>query len=308
MHAASAPPGSVVERPASRARGSGGEGRKRERAAAALPPAAARAACCLALTKAPQNPPKPNPHPHPHPQQTTKQSKKRGLSLEDKRDRVLEVFHTSGDVFVLKDVEKLAAAKGVVLQSVKEVLQSLVDDDLVRQEKIGISNYFWSFPAEASTRVKADEQRARREAEAREQEAEAAAAALAAAKAALKKKKKSGGGGGGGGDDQEEEDEADEAKEDQQRQAAASRISELERLIAEVRAELSARASSDPKHLGALREAARLCADSCGRWADNLGALRDWLAGKFEGRGAELDGFLRELGYDEDKMGAPVEP
>jgi len=36
----------------------------------------------------------PNP---PHPQ-----SKKRGLSLEEKRDKVLEVFHESGDVFVLK--------------------------------------------------------------------------------------------------------------------------------------------------------------------------------------------------------------
>ena len=32
----------------------------------------------------------------------TTQSKKRGLSLEEKRDRVLEVFHESADVFVLK--------------------------------------------------------------------------------------------------------------------------------------------------------------------------------------------------------------
>lgn len=135
------------------------------------------------------------------------QSKKRGLSLEEKRDKVLEVFHASGDVFVLKvshavcclvprlaaaaaagmmipmllsrallkgadstvkpssntttaapaavstgatllpihrqDVEKLASKKGVVLQSIKEVLQSLVDDDLVHAEKIGASNYFW---------------------------------------------------------------------------------------------------------------------------------------------------------------------
>jgi hypothetical protein len=30
------------------------------------------------------------------------QSKKRGLSLEEKRDKVLEVFHEAGDVFVLK--------------------------------------------------------------------------------------------------------------------------------------------------------------------------------------------------------------
>lgn len=30
------------------------------------------------------------------------QSKKRGLSLEDKRDKILEVFHDSADVFQLK--------------------------------------------------------------------------------------------------------------------------------------------------------------------------------------------------------------
>ena len=39
--------------------------------------------------------------------------------------------------------------KGIVAQTVKEVLQSLVDDSLVVCEKIGTSNYFWSFPSAA---------------------------------------------------------------------------------------------------------------------------------------------------------------
>ena len=39
--------------------------------------------------------------------------------------------------------------KGIVAQTVKEVLQSLVDDNLVVCEKIGTSNYFWSFPSAA---------------------------------------------------------------------------------------------------------------------------------------------------------------
>jgi Fe2+ or Zn2+ uptake regulation protein len=58
---------------------------------------------------------------------------KKGLSLEQKRERVLEIFHSNDDVFQLKEVEKEAVKKGVVLQSVKEVVQSLVDDDLVHQ-------------------------------------------------------------------------------------------------------------------------------------------------------------------------------
>ena len=37
----------------------------------------------------------------------------------------------------LKDIEKLSVKKGIVLQTVKDVLQSLIGDDMVRCEKIG---------------------------------------------------------------------------------------------------------------------------------------------------------------------------
>lgn len=43
----------------------------------------------------------------------------------------------------------------------KEVLQSLVDDDLVHQEKIGISNFFWSFPSEASVKLESEVEKLR---------------------------------------------------------------------------------------------------------------------------------------------------
>jgi hypothetical protein len=39
----------------------------------------------------------------------------------------------------LKDLEKLGPKKGVISQSVKDVIQSLVDDDLVFKDKIGTS-------------------------------------------------------------------------------------------------------------------------------------------------------------------------
>ena len=41
--------------------------------------------------------------------------------------------------FQLKELEKLGPRKGVISQSVKDVVQSLVDDDLVSKEKIGTS-------------------------------------------------------------------------------------------------------------------------------------------------------------------------
>ncbi|KAH9992591.1 meiotic nuclear division protein 1 [Russula vinacea] len=57
----------------------------------------------------------------------------RGLSAEEKRVKLLEIFHET-----LKELEKLGPKmKGIVTQSVKEVLQSLVDDDSSRRIKLG---------------------------------------------------------------------------------------------------------------------------------------------------------------------------
>lgn len=41
-----------------------------------------------------------------------------------------------------------------VTQSVKDVLMSLVDDGLVTMDKIGTSNYFWSYPSAAIQSVR----------------------------------------------------------------------------------------------------------------------------------------------------------
>lgn len=40
-------------------------------------------------------------------------------------------------------MEKLAAKQGVVLQTVKDVVESLVNDDLIHEDRIGISKYYW---------------------------------------------------------------------------------------------------------------------------------------------------------------------
>lgn len=42
-------------------------------------------------------------------------------------------------VMQLKELEKLGPKKGVITQSVKDVVQSLVDDDLALKDKIGTS-------------------------------------------------------------------------------------------------------------------------------------------------------------------------
>lgn len=39
--------------------------------------------------------------------------------------------------------------KGIVANTVKDIAQELVADNLIFCEKIGLSNYYWSFPSQA---------------------------------------------------------------------------------------------------------------------------------------------------------------
>ncbi|KAJ9100080.1 hypothetical protein QFC19_005760 [Naganishia cerealis] len=63
---------------------------------------------------------------------------------------VVEIFHETKEFYTLKELEKIAPkAKGIVQQSVKDVVSDLQSDSLIQYDKIGTSNYFWSFPSAA---------------------------------------------------------------------------------------------------------------------------------------------------------------
>jgi len=69
---------------------------------------------------------------------------------DDKKRAMLDLFHEKKDFFQLKELEKIAPKeKGIVQGTVKDVIQSLVDDGLVDTDKIGTSVYFWAFPSKA---------------------------------------------------------------------------------------------------------------------------------------------------------------
>ena len=79
---------------------------------------------------------------------------KKGLSLEDKRQKILEIFHSKvrtrqKDVFNLKEIENLSSKAGLNPMQVKDILQTLLDDNLVDTDKIGIGNFYWSLPSKA---------------------------------------------------------------------------------------------------------------------------------------------------------------
>ncbi|KAI5807527.1 Mnd1 family-domain-containing protein [Peziza echinospora] len=63
-----------------------------------------------------------------------------------KLNAIMAFFHSSCTAHPFKDLEKsLPAASGVSGMQVKDILQSLVDESLIRVEKIGSGNWYWSF-------------------------------------------------------------------------------------------------------------------------------------------------------------------
>ena len=62
---------------------------------------------------------------------------------------MLKIFHRELAVFNIKEIEKKSLAAGITFQSYKDVLDSLVGDNLVETDKVGIANYWWSFPNKA---------------------------------------------------------------------------------------------------------------------------------------------------------------
>ena len=50
----------------------------------------------------------------------------------------------------MKQLESICSKKkGIVSQTVKDIAQGLVSDDLVKSDKIGTGVYYWSFPSES---------------------------------------------------------------------------------------------------------------------------------------------------------------
>lgn len=183
-------------------------------------------------------------------------SKKKGLSFEEKRDRMLEVFYNHKDVFQLKDLEKICPKeKGIIAQSVKEVLTSLCDDGLVDTEKVGTSVYFWAFPSKALNLRKRKLEELEEKLSTLKRKKEVAVKQLAEAKVG-----------------KEDSDERTQAV--QQLQAKRKEKEEID-------AELLRLRDCDPQHLKEMQKENLVAIEASNRWTDNVFALRPWCRNKF---------------------------
>ena len=73
--------------------------------------------------------------------------KKRGLTFEEKRQRMMTIFIEDKSFLHYKEIEKTAIKKGIAFPSIKDVLESLLGDDMVELEKVGNSSFYFSLPS-----------------------------------------------------------------------------------------------------------------------------------------------------------------
>ncbi|KAL2649391.1 hypothetical protein R1flu_017519 [Riccia fluitans] len=201
-------------------------------------------------------------------------SKKRGLSLEEKREQMLQIFYESQGFYQLKDLEKLGPKKGVISQSVKDVVQSLVDDDLVFKDKIGTSVYFWSLPSRAGNQLR--QVRVKLEAEleaARKRQAE-----LQIQRELAKKGR---------------EDSSD-------RVTALNDLNELQKKHKAIKEELDLYAQNDPAVYEQMSIATDVAHKAVNRWTENIFALQQWCANTFPDAKERLESAYSEAGITED--------
>ncbi|KAK6151897.1 hypothetical protein DH2020_014532 [Rehmannia glutinosa] len=205
---------------------------------------------------------------------TTKKSKKRGLSLDEKREKMLQIFYESQDFFLLKELEKMGPKKGVITQSVKDVVQTLVDDDLVFKDKIGTSVYFWSLPSCAGNQLRNIQRKLNSDL----QNSEKRYTELIDQCNALKKGR-------------EESDEREEALDE---------LKAIQQKYNELKDEIAQYSDNDPATFEAMKKAIEVAHASANRWTDNIFTLRQWCSNNFPQAREQLDHLYSEVGIPDD--------
>jgi len=199
-------------------------------------------------------------------------SKKRGLSLEEKRQKMLEIFYEKKMFFQLKELEKIAPKeKGITPMSVKEVLQSLVDDNLVDAERIGTSNYFWSYPSKAMHMRK-------RKQDQLTNDIHEVKKIMSNSDELLQQAKKG----------KENSDERNEV---------LLKLTKLKEENKSLKVELQSYQDCDPEVIKEVQIKSNEALDSANRWTDNLFAIKSWCNKKFNIDSKTLD---KQFGIPED--------
>ncbi|XP_072386999.1 meiotic nuclear division protein 1 homolog [Diabrotica undecimpunctata] len=197
---------------------------------------------------------------------------KKGVSAEEKRNRMLQLFYEKGECFQLKELEKLAPkAKGIVANSVKDVVQQLVEDGLVDTDKIGTSVYFWAFPSKGVTARKKQLEDLKQKYEEVTKKLKVVDETLEASKGA--------------------EDDEEKCKQ------VLEEINDKELELRSLQKDLKDHEENDPEKLEVIVKKTTELKNAAERWTDNIFAIKSWCKKKFMLEDSVLN---KQFGLPED--------
>mmetsp|Transcript_14585 Transcript_14585/g.31731 ORF Transcript_14585/g.31731 Transcript_14585/m.31731 type:complete len:214 (+) Transcript_14585:108-749(+) len=208
-------------------------------------------------------------------------SKTKRMSADEKQKAILGIYHSTKEVYTEKEIIALAAKAGVNQNTIADINQALVDDGLVDKDKIGGSNYFWSFPAKKDRLNELAHQETIKKIEALRTNIKESEARLADAKRGR------------------EEDESGE------RAKKMARRVELTKSLAVAQTELDKLKQNDPQEVANLEKELKLVTSGAHRWTDNIFSCKDFLVkkkGMMKKEANKYLGITDNFDYPEDKM------
>eukprot|EP00347_Sterkiella_histriomuscorum_P010958 403374287 len=156
------------------------------------------------------------------------------------------------EVFNLKEIEKWGAKKGVVLQTIKDVNQSLVDDNLVNTDKIGAGAFFWALPSMGyQSRQNLINNVTQNTAEVEKDISEAEVKI--------------------------EQEKEVRVPMDGKREQMLKELEELKKENSELNTRIKMYEKCDPKRLDEINANKKICKDAMVRWTDNLYEMENWI-------------------------------
>ncbi|MGH0145552.1 UNVERIFIED_CONTAM: hypothetical protein FKN15_022859 [Acipenser sinensis] len=203
----------------------------------------------------------------------------KGVSV-DRNGHIIVVDNKACCVFIFQPSGKLVTKFGnrgngdkqfAAPMSVKEVLQSLVDDSMVDSERVGTSNYFWAFPSKALHARKCKLE------ELEKQHAEGSLRKTVLQQGIEKAKV--------GRQDTED------------RAALLKELQVLREQRNQLRAEVDKYRECDPEVVEEIRQSNKIAKDAVNRWTDNVFAIRGWAKRKFGFEESRID---KTFGIPED--------
>jgi hypothetical protein len=192
-------------------------------------------------------------------------------------------------VYTEKEIFSLIGKAGMAQNSIPDIHQALVDDGAIEKEKIGGSNYFWSFSTKKDRLAQIQHETTLKNIDALKLKVQEASVKLADAKR---------------GREEEEEDttpsttSTTETKNDASdggpsRAKKLMRLSDLSKRKLNVQTELESLKENDPAALADLEKELQLVTSAAHRWTDNIFECKSYLVKK---RGMDKKEAMKLLG------------